>query len=363
MSDAPPPGQRLWSEATRGLQAYVPGEQPRIPDLVKLNTNENPWPPSPAVLEAIRAATGDALRLYPDPAATELRDAVARRHGLDRSRVFAGNGSDEVLALAFAAFFRGRPPIAFADVTYSFYPVWCALHGIPFVFVRTGPGFVLRVDDVPADAGGVVVANPNSPTGRALPRSELRRLLESSRERVVIVDEAYVDFGGESAVPLLDEFDHLLVVHTFSKSRSLAGLRVGVALGHPDLVAALERVKGSFNSYPLDRLAQAAAVASLSDDAWFERHRTLVIEAREALAAALRSRDFEVVPSSANFLFVRHRHLDAAGLQLRLRDRGILVRRFAEPAVAHFLRITVGTPAQMDRLVEALDAILVGSAG
>jgi histidinol-phosphate aminotransferase len=349
---------KYWSDGIADIRPYVPGEQPAIAGLVKLNTNENPFPPSPAALDAIRQAADEDLRLYPDPDSTPLREAFAQVHGIPTECVFAGNSSDEVLAHAFLGLLKHAKPILFPDITYSFYPVYCRLYGIAFETVPLDAQFGVRVEDYSRPNGGIVLPNPNAPTGRALAASDIRRLLEANRESVVLVDEAYVDFGGESAIPLVEEFPNLLVTQTLSKSRSLAGLRVGFAVGQPALLQALERVKGSFNSYPLDRLAIAGGAAALRDEAHFERTRGEVIATREWLAAELARLDFEVIPSQANFLFAAHASQAGADLLRLLRERRILVRHFAVPRIDRFLRITIGTRAQCELLVAALEDIL-----
>ena len=349
---------RFWSDVVKGLTPYVPGEQPKLPNLVKLNTNENPYGPSPRALAAIRDATGDALKLYPDPNADALKRAIAARHGLQPANVFVGNGSDEVLAHAFLGLLRHERPVLFPDVSYSFYPVYCGLYEIACETVPLADDYSIRIDDYLRPNGGIVFPNPNAPTGRLLPRAEIARLLAANRDSVVLVDEAYVDFGGDSAIPLIAAHPNLLVVQTLSKSRSLAGLRVGFALGSAELVEALERVKNSFNSYPLGRLAIAGAVAAIEDEAHFERTRQAVIATRGALVGALAAQGFDVLPSAANFVFARHPGRDAAGLALALRERGIIVRHFRAPRIDQFLRITVGTDEQCATLVAALKEIL-----
>ncbi|MBU6502286.1 MAG: histidinol-phosphate transaminase [Burkholderiales bacterium] len=357
------PEESFWSPAIRSLVPYVPGEQPKIPGLVKLNTNENPYPPSPQVVQAITAAARQGLQLYPDPQATALREMLAAHHGIAAGQVFAGNGSDEVLAHAFFAFFRHGRPLLMPDVTYSFYQVYCGLYGIAFEAVPLDEQMQIRVADYaradPLAVGGVVIANPNAPTGCALPLAAIEQLLQSQPGRVVLVDEAYVDFGADSAIGLIDRYPNLLVVQTLSKARSLAGLRVGFAAGQRHLIAALERVKDSFNSYPLDRLALAGAVAAYQDHAYFEQTRFAVMRSREGLTLALEDLGFEVLPSSANFILVRHPRRDAVLLAQALRERGILVRHFGSPRVAQYLRISVGTPPQCEALVQALGTILV----
>jgi histidinol-phosphate aminotransferase len=347
----------FWSQTARELSPYVPGEQPRIADLVKLNTNESPFGPSPRAVEAMQAAAG-SLRLYPDPEATELRAALAAHHGVKPEQVFVGNGSDEVIAHAFVALLKQAKPLLFPDVTYSFYPVWAQLFGVAYETVPLDDDLRQRVEDYRREAWAIVFANPNAPTGIALPRAEIARLLEEHRDIPVLVDEAYVDFGGESAVPLIARHPNLLVVQTMSKSRALAGLRVGYALGDAGLVEALTRVKDSFNSYPLGRIAQAGATASLRDDAYFRETCARVVAGREAMARELAKLGFVVLPSATNFVFARHPARGGAELASALRDRAVLVRHFNKPRTAPWLRITVGTADDTTRLVAALADIL-----
>ena len=355
---------QYWSAVVRGLTPYVPGEQPKIDKLIKLNTNEHPWGPSPRALEAIRAATHDGLRLYPDPNCDALKAELARHHGVQASEVFVGNGSDEVLAHAFMALLNHPGGLWFPDITYSFYPVYCGLYGIPYRTLPLTEDFSIRVEDyLPRDgqaAGAIIFPNPNAPTGRLLSLADVERIVAGNPQAVVLIDEAYVDFGGDSAVSLVSRYPNLLVCHTFSKSRSLAGLRVGYAVGQPPLIEALERVKNSFNSYPLDRLALAGAVASVQDDAYFRESCAKVIATREALVADLRGLGFEVLPSAANFIFAQHPKHAGALLTARLRERAILVRHFKLPRIDNFMRITVGTPEQCQALVGALRDILQG---
>jgi histidinol-phosphate aminotransferase len=349
---------RFWSTVVKGLTPYVPGEQPKLANLVKLNTNENPYGPSPRVLEALRGEINDGLRLYPDPNADRLKAAVASFFGdIEPRNVFVGNGSDEVLAHVFLALLKHERPILFPDITYSFYPVYCGLYGVQYETVPLDHAFAIRVADYAKPNGGVIFPNPNAPTGRALPLADIARLLESNPDSVVVIDEAYVDFGAASAVALVNRYPNLLVVQTLSKSRSLAGLRVGFAVGHPDLIEALERVKNSFNSYPLDRLAIAGAVAALEDREWFDRTRQAVIRSRTQLVADLEALGFEVLPSAANFVFARHPRHDAEKSALALRQRSIIVRHFKQPRIDQFLRITVGTDEQCEALVGALREI------
>lgn len=353
---------RYWSPIVSTLTPYVPGEQPKVANLVKLNTNENPYPPSPKALAAIAAAAAGSLRLYPDPNADALKQAVATLHGLTPAHVFVGNGSDEVLAHTFQALLKHEQPILFPDITYSFYPVYCGLYGIDYVTVPLDEAFQIRVEDYDQPNGGIIFANPNAPTGRPLALAAVERLLAAHPVSVVVVDEAYVDFGGESAIPLVGRYPNLLVVQTLSKSRSLAGLRVGFAVGQPELIEALERVKNSFNSYPLGRLALAGAVAAMEDRDHFDRTRQAVMGTRETLIAELIRLGFEVLPSAANFVFARHPDHDGAALAAALRERSIIVRHFRLPRIDQFLRITVGTDAECGALAEALAAIVGGAA-
>ena len=352
---------RFWSRVVSTLTPYVPGEQPKIANLIKLNTNENPYPPSPKVLAAIQAELGaDAarLRLYPDPNADLFKSAVTKLHGVTAQQVFVGNGSDEVLAHVFMALLKHERPILFPDITYSFYPVYCGLYGVDYTTVPLADGFsIAPADYCNRPNGGIIFPNPNAPTGRLLALDAIEQILEANPDSVVAVDEAYVDFGGISAISLVDRHDNLLVIHTLSKSRALAGLRVGFAVGHPTLIEALERVKNSFNSYPLDRLAIAGAVAALEDREWFDRTRQAVIRSRTKLVADLHALGFEVLPSSANFVFARHPRHDAEKSALALRQRSIIVRHFKQPRIDQFLRITVGTDEQCAALVAALREI------
>ncbi|WP_397402663.1 histidinol-phosphate transaminase [Phenylobacterium sp.] len=349
---------RFWSRLTHDLDPYVPGEQPRMGGLVKLNTNESPFGPSPLALEALRAGATDELRLYPDPQSGVLRTALAAYHDVTPDQVFVGNGSDEVLAHVFAGLLKQDGPLLFPDITYSFYPVYCRLFGITHETVPLDSGLGVRVDDYRRPAGAVILPNPNAPTGIALTRAEIVALLEMHPNAPVVIDEAYVDFGAETAIPLVADYPNLLVVQTMSKSRALAGLRVGYAIGDAALIEGLNRVKDSFNSYPLGRLAQAGAIASLEDEAWFQQSRVRVIEGRIRLEHGLAGFGFEILPSSANFVFARHPGHVGAALASELRQRAVIVRHFAAPRVADFLRITVGTDDQIDALLAALSEIV-----
>ncbi|MFM0335202.1 histidinol-phosphate transaminase [Paraburkholderia fungorum] len=357
---------RYWSDIVHRLTPYVPGEQPALAHPVKLNTNENPYPPSPRVLEAIRQALGDtaeSLRRYPDPTARKLRETVAAYHGIQAEQVFAGNGSDEVLAFTFQALLKHDKPLLFPDITYSFYPTYARHFEVGYQTVALDDTFAINVDDYASPNGGVLFPNPNAPTGRPLPLADIERLVSRNTDSVVVIDEAYVDFGAESAIALIDRYPNLLVVQTVSKSRSLAGMRVGFAFGNRELIDALNRVKDSFNSYPLDRLAQAAVIAAYEDDAWFHDNCAKVIASRKRLAAGLTALGFEVVPSAANLLFARHEGYDAATLAGRLREKEIFVRHFNAPRIDQHLRISVGTDAECDMLVDTLRDIFSAYVG
>ena len=352
---------RYWSEFVHHLEPYVPGEQPKMARLVKLNTNENPFGPSPRVLSAIAAASDDALRLYPDPDAAALKAAIAAYHGVETAQVFVGNGSDEVLAHLFMGFFRQAHPVLFPDITYSFYKVYCGLYDIDYRAVPLDDTFGIRLADYTAPNGGIIFPNPNAPTGRLLPLAEIEALLQRNSESLVVVDEAYVDFGGESAIALVSRYPNLLVVQTFSKSRSLAGLRIGFAVGQAPLIDGLERIKNSFNSYPLDRLAIAAGVAAMEDVDWFHQCVDAIVAQRESVTRVLTEQGFEVLPSAANFVFAQHPAHEGAALAAGLRAQGVIVRHFARPErIAPFLRITIGTPEQNEALIHALDGVLAG---
>lgn len=348
---------RFWSPIVRSLSPYVPGEQPKQDGIVKLNTNENPYAPSQRALTAI-AAAADRLRLYPDPQSSALREVIAARYGVSSAEVFVGNGSDEVLAHAFQALLQQDAPLLFPDITYSFYPVYCGLYGVTYAQVPLDADMHVRIADYRRPGSAVLLANPNAPTGIALARDAIEALVSEDPNRLVVVDEAYVDFGADSAVPLIARYDNLLVVQTLSKSRALAGLRVGFALGQRPLIEALERVKDSFNSYPLDCLAQAGAAAAIADEEWFQQTRQRIIASRDGLVRDLAGLGFEVLPSQANFLFARHPGHSGADLFARLRQRGVLVRHFQKPRIADFLRITVGTEEQCIRLIAELRGLV-----
>lgn len=354
---------RYWSDYLADLAPYVAGEQPKAANLLKLNTNEHPYGPSPSVLEAIKGAATDRLRLYPDNECTVLRETIAALHGLQPNQVFAGNGSDEVLAHIFNALFRraGRP-LLMPDISYSFYRTYCKLYKIEPAIVPLADDYSIRAADYTARhavaPAGIIFANPNAPTGMTMSLDDISAIAGANPDIPVVVDEAYVDFGAESAVGLLGRHDNIVVVHTLSKSRSLAGLRVGFAMASAEIVDGLNRVKDSFNSYPLDSLAQAGAVAALRDGAHFDRTRRAVMETRDQLAQQLATLGFQVLPSQANFVFARHPEFDGAALSRALRAQSILVRHFNLPRIDQFLRISVGTPDDCARLCNTLAEIL-----
>lgn len=349
---------RFWSQIVHRLTPYTPGEQPKIANLIKLNTNECPYPPSPRVLAAIQAATGADLRLYPDPDSTALRQAIADYYDVGRDHVFVGNGSDEILAFAFQALLNHNGPLVYPDITYSFYPVYCQLNGITAETVALNDDFSLDLDAIPDHAGAVIFPNPNAPTGQTVSLAAISRLCRRLPDQVIVVDEAYVDFGTETAVPLVQDHPNLLVVQTFSKSRALAGLRVGLAIGQPELLAGLERIKNSFNSYPVDRLASAGAIAAIKDRQGFAEDCQRIIDSRQWLTAQLTTLGFDVVPSQANFVFVRHPQHDAGELSVALRERAIIVRHFRLPRIDQHLRITIGTREECSALINALQDML-----
>lgn len=347
-----------WSAVVHGLTPYTPGEQPRIDGLIKLNTNENPYAASAAVAEALRGVPLESLRLYPDPESTELRQAIGSFWGVPADCVFVGNGSDEILAFVFQGLLNHDRPLIFPDVTYSFYPTYCALYGVPYRLLALESDFSLNLDRVPDNCGALIFPNPNAPTGRALPAGAIALLARQRPDLMIVVDEAYVDFGAESCVSLTQELGNVLVTQSLSKSRALAGLRAGFAIGSAPLIDALNRIKNSFNSYPLDRLAQAGAAAAMRDRAWFELNREKVIATRAHMSAGLTKLGFEVVPSQANFLLARHPAHQAAQLAQALREEKILVRHFDKPRIDSYLRITVGTDSQVAALMQALEKIL-----
>ena len=339
---------------------YTPGEQPQDQQYIKLNTNESPYLPSPAVVAAVSEHEVEKLRLYSDPACTDLLRMAAAHFGLKPEQIMPGNGSDENLFFALRAFCDEQHPLAYADITYGCYGVWCGLMHIPSHILPLKEDFTLDPKDYYGLGETIVIANPNAPTGMALPRSAIEGILKANPDNVVIVDEAYVDFGGESCVPLIDQYDNLLVVQTFSKSRQLAGARLGLAMGNAALIADLNRVKFSLNPYNINRLTLKAGAAALEDTTYFEKTRAAIIETRERTKAALRARGFAVLDSRSNFLFASTERKDGGELYRTLKEKGVLVRHFDAPRIANWLRITIGTPEQMQVLLNKLDEILEG---
>jgi len=349
---------QFWSPIVHELKPYVPGEQPKSKDLIKLNTNENPYGPSPKVLEAIRLASSDQLRLYPDPDARELKQAIADYYDVERNQIFVGNGSDEVLAHIFHALFQHEDPILFPDISYSFYPVYCGLYQIDYQQLPLNSAFEIDVNDYLQKNGGIIFPNPNAPTGCLLALDKIEQLLQENTESVVVIDEAYIDFGGETAISLVNKYPHLLVTQTLSKSRSLASLRIGFAVGHPDLIDALIRVKDSFNSYPMDSLAIKAGVEAFADQDYFKRSCKKIMDSRVWLVEELSELGFEILPSAANFIFARHPDYNASELAAGLREKNVIVRHFKHDRIDQFLRITIGTQEENQQLLAILDTLI-----
>ena len=349
---------KFWSDLTRKLEPYIPGEQPKDKKYIKLNTNENPYEPSPKVVEALINGAKDNLKLYPDPNGDELRKTIADYYGLKDNQVFLGNGSDEVLAFSFMAFFNPNEPILFFVFTYSFYKVYANIYNISYEEVKLCEDFSVPVNKLHDSKGGVILPNPNAPTGIGLSLNSIEEILEFNKEKVVIIDEAYIDFGGNSAVELINQYPNLLVVQTLSKSRSLAGLRVGFALGHRDLILALNHVKNSINSYPLDRLALCGAVEAIKDEEYFQESKKKIIATREKVNQELKNMGFITVPSSTNFIFISHTNIQAKELLHSLRERGILVRHFNHVRIDNYLRVTIGSEEEMDTFIHILQKII-----
>lgn len=349
---------RFWSPLVHELAPYVPGEQPKMANLVKLNTNENPYGPSPKVLDAIHLGVSDRLRLYPDPNATELRQTIADYYDVNVDNVFVGNGSDEVLAHIFNALFQHQAPLLFPDISYSFYPVYCGLYQIDYQTVALDHEFEINVDDYKRENGGIIFPNPNAPTGKLLALSEIERLLQFNTDSVVVIDEAYIDFGGQTAIALVKTYPNLLVTQTLSKSRSLAGLRIGFAIGHKDLIEALIRVKDSFNSYPLDSLAISAGIEAFNDQDYFEQTCQKVMDDRAWVVTEMQALGFKVLPSAANFIFATHPDYDASEIAAGLREQGIIVRHFKQKRIEQFLRITIGRHSENQQLLAVLDTLI-----
>ena len=347
-----------WRDNLRTIEPYVPGEQPNLPDMVKLNTNENPYPPSPKVVEILKNFDCDSLRLYPDPNSQVLADALAKRYGLQSDQVFLGVGSDDVLAIAFMTFFNSKKPILFPDITYSFYDVWAELFQIPYERPALDDRFDLIPEDYYKENGGVVIANPNAPTGVLQSLDFLRDVIEHNRDVVVIIDEAYADFSGSSALELTKEYDNVLIVQTYSKSRSLAGMRIGYAMGNPELIRAMNDVRYSYNSYPMTRLSVALGAAALEDEAYFRETVAKVIETREWTKKELKRLGFAFRDSQTNFIFATHESVPAQTIFDVLREKHIFVRHFGQKRIENYLRISIGTQAEMERFIRETEQII-----
>lgn len=347
-----------WRDNLRTIEPYVPGEQPNLPDMVKLNTNENPYPPSPKVVETLKSFDCDSLRLYPDPNSQVLVDALAKRYGLQSDQVFLGVGSDDVLAIAFMTFFNSKKPILFPDITYSFYDVWAELFQIPYERPALDEHFDLIPEDYYKENGGVVIANPNAPTGVLQSLDFLRDVIEHNRDVVVIIDEAYADFSGSSALELTKEYDNVLIVQTYSKSRSLAGMRIGYAMGNPELIRAMNDVRYSYNSYPMTRLSVALGKAALEDEAYFQETVAKVIETREWTKKELKRLGFSFRDSQTNFIFATHESVPAQTIFDALREKHIFVRHFGQKRIDNYLRISIGTQDEMERFIRETEQII-----
>ncbi|MHC6179499.1 histidinol-phosphate transaminase [Clostridium sp. JNZ X4-2] len=349
---------KYWSEITRSVEPYVCGEQPKDKKYIKLNTNESPYAPSPKVLNAIKNAAEGNIRLYPDPGCDKLRETISNYYGLNKDQIFVGNGSDEVLAMSFLTFFNRDDTIVFPDISYSFYPVYANLYNIKYRLAKLNEDFSIPVEEFLAPSGGIVIPNPNAPTGRCLETEKIRKILENNRDRVVIIDEAYVDFGGNSVIELIKDYPNLLVVQTLSKSRSLAGLRVGFALGQEELIDGLNRIKNSFNSYTVNRVSNAAAVAAMEDEDYFEECVKKVINTRESTVKRLEELGFEVIPSKSNFIFITHPVYAARELFAGLREKGVLVRYFDKERIDNYIRVSIGSDEDMDIFIEKVKEII-----
>lgn len=347
-----------WKDNLRTVDPYVPGEQPQLDDMIKLNTNENPYPPSPKVKEALEKFELDTLRLYPDPNSELLVNALAQRYGVGDDQVFVGVGSDDVLAIAFMTFFNSKKPILFPDITYSFYDVWAQLFNIPFERPSLDDDFNVVASDYYKENGGVVIANPNAPTGIIQSESLLRDIIEHNRDVVVIIDEAYIDFSEQSALSLTKEYDNVLIIQTFSKSRSMAGMRIGYAMGNPELIKAMNDVRFSYNSYPMTRLSVALGVAAIEDEDYFQKTKKQIVETREWTKEKLRELGFSFGDSKTNFIFAKHETADAEYIFEKLRDKHIFVRHFTGERIRNYLRISIGTKEEMQIFIEEIKKIL-----
>lgn len=349
---------KFWSEITKSVEPYVCGEQPKDKKYVKLNTNENPYPPSPKVIEAIKSSANEDLRLYPNPDCDELRETIAKYYNLNSDEIFIGNGSDEVLAFSFMTFFDPKKQIIFPDITYSFYPVYAKLFKLDYKLVKLEEDFSIPVNEFLTKNGGVIIPNPNAPTAKYLDVAAIKKILDYNSESVVIIDEAYIDFGGTSVVSLIKDYPNLLVIQTLSKSRCLAGMRIGFALGQKPLIEGLNRIKNSINSYTIDRVAQIAAVAAMKDEDYFKTCTAKIINTREEATKKLQQLGFKVIPSQANFIFTSHKSVPASEIFSKLKEKGVLVRYFSLPRIDNYLRISIGSSEEMNILIDKMLSIL-----
>lgn len=347
-----------WKKNLRVVEPYVPGEQPKQENMIKLNTNENPYPPAPGVEKVLKSMETGDFRLYPKPDARELVDALAEEYNVPANQIFVGVGSDDVLGMAFLTCFNGEKPILFPDITYSFYPVWADLFKIPYVRPALDENFCIKKEDYFEENGGIVIANPNAPTSIAMPLADIEEIIAKNPDSVVIIDEAYVDFGGESALPLVDKYENLLVVQTFSKSRSMAGMRIGFAFGNKELIDAMYAVRNSYNSYTMNMPSILCGTEAVKDRAYFDKTRAAIVETRAEVTEKLTKLGFKVLPSSANFLFASHESVPAEELFLMLREKHIYVRYFKQPRIQNYLRITIGTPEQMNIFLAEVEKYL-----
>ena len=348
---------KFLSKQAKKLQPYTPGEQPKDKNYIKLNTNENPYPPSTKVLQAMKKAIDEDLKLYPDPNSDLLKEKAAKYYGINIENIFFGNGSDEILALAFQAFYSGEK-IVFPEITYSFYPVYCKLYNTEYELINM-TDMRININKFININKGIVIANPNAPTGELLSVEVIEKIIKSNKDNVVLIDEAYIDFGGISVIPLINKYDNLLVVQTFSKSRALAGIRLGVAFASEIIIEGLNAIKNSFNSYPIDRITQNAAFVSYEEEIYFKKMCNKIMKTREQIILKLLKLDFEVIPSSANFIFCQSNKISGNELYLQLKKLGILVRHFNIPLITNYVRITIGTENQMDKLVKTIEKILI----
>ena len=338
----------LWKKNIRNIEPYVPGEQSKEKDIVKINANENPYPPSPKAIEALKNFSAEKLRFYPDANAYPLKQAIAKYYKVEAENVFLGNGSDDVIALCFQTFFNGDAPIAFPDITYSFYPVWCRLFNIPYKTFKLDESFRINAENYKEKNGGVIIPNPNAPTSIGEGKEFIRKLLDYNKDCIVIIDEAYVDFGSESCIELINEYDNLIITQTFSKSRSLAALRIGFAIGSKELISYLEAVKNSYNSYTVDSLSIAAGIASIEDDEYFKNTISKVIKTRTRITNELRKLGFEVLPSSSNFIMATHSDYNMKEMFEYLKENKVFIRFFNTERIDKYVRISIGTDEEMD---------------